>query len=325
MPRLIASGALLLALLPLPGAAGGRDDAPRATAATAVANTAAACRPIQPFYWEIGDRNGRLAGATAGGDAPGAETVMPVASASKWFFGAYVAQLRKGRLSDADIRALSMRSGYAGLQYGACIRLLPKRQQAETVAECLQSRGNDAFTAADVGRFYYNGGHFQHDAAVDLGLGAMNSAALHDEIAREVGTDIRFSYDSPQLAAGISISAAEYAKFLRKLLRGELALGALLGADAVCTNPKTCPTAVSTPVPAQESWHYSLAHWVEDDPQVGDGAYSSPGAFGFYPWIDAGKTTYGVLARHEVGAKAYYKSVQCGREIRKAWLAAAKG
>jgi len=30
---------------------------------------------------------------------------------------------------------------------------------------------------------------------------------------------------------------------------------------------------------------------------VGDGAFSSPGAFGFYPWIDRTKTNYGVLAR----------------------------
>lgn len=291
-------------------------------AATAVASDAPECQAIQPFYWEIGDRSGRLAGGTVGGSAPDADTAMPVASASKWFYGAYVAERRKGHLQDADIRALTMRSGYVDLQYGACIRLLPKRQQAETVGECLQARRNDAFTAADVGRFFYNGGHFQRHAAVDLGLGTMNNAALHDEIAREVGNEIVFSYDSPQLAAGINISAAEYAKFLRKLLRGELALAALLGADAVCTNPQTCPGALSTPVPSTESWHYSLAHWIEDDPKLGDGAYSSPGAFGFYPWIDASRTTYGVLARHEVGAKAYYKSVQCGRKIRKAWLSA---
>ena len=32
---------------------------------------------------------------------------------------------------------------------------------------------------------------------------------------------------------------------------------------------------------------------------AGDGAFSSPGLFGFYPWIDAGKTYYGVLARYD--------------------------
>lgn len=315
---------VILALLPM-AAFAVEPVAQRTAAAAAVASESADCKAIQPFYWEIGDRNARLAGASVGGESPAADTVMPVASASKWFFGAYVAQLRKGQLNAKDVSALTMRSGYVGLQYGACIRLLPKRQQNETVAECLESRGNDHYSANDVGRFYYNGGHFQRHAAVDLGLGPMNNAALHDEISRQLGSDIHFSYDSPQLAAGISISAADYTQFLRKLLRGDLALGALLGADATCTNPKTCPTATSTPVPTEESWHYSLAHWVEDDPQVGDGAFSSPGAFGFYPWIDASKTYYGVLARHEIGARAYYKSVLCGRAIRKAWLGAQKG
>ena len=80
----------------------------------------------------------------------------------------------------------------------------------------------------------------------------------------------------------------------------------------------TCPTAVFTPSPRGEQWHYSVGHWVEDDPTVGDGAFSSPGAFGFYPWIDAGKTWYGVLATLNVGGAI--DSVRCGRLIRKAWL-----
>lgn len=313
---------LLLALLPIASNAAAEHVAQRVAAANAIASDAPDCKEIQPFYWEIGDRNGRLVGASVGGDSPGADTAMPVASASKWFFGAYVVQLRKGQLSDADVRALTMRSGYVSLQYGACVRLLPMRQRSETVAECAESRDNDTYTAEDLGRFLYNGGHFQHYAATSLGLGALNNSDLHDEIARQVGRDIPFQYDSPQLAAGINISASNYALFLRKLLRGDLLLGSLLGADATCTNAKTCPTAVSSPLTQTESWHYSLAHWVEDDPQVGDGAFSSPGAFGFYPWIDASKTYYGIIARHELGMKAYYKSVLCGREIRKAWMTA---
>jgi len=51
---------------------------------------------------------------------------------------------------------------------------------------------------------------------------------------------------------------------------------------------------------------------------VGDGAFSSPGAFGFYPWIDRTKTSYGVVARNEMGGAL--TSVFCGRLIRKAWV-----
>ena len=41
---------------------------------------------------------------------------------------------------------------------------------------------------------------------------------------------------------------------------------------------------------------------MEDDPAVhGDGAFSSPGAFGFYPWIDSSKSYYGIISRQQTG------------------------
>jgi len=61
---------------------------------------------------------------------------------------------------------------------------------------------------------------------------------------------------------------------------------------------------------------------------VGDGAFSSAGAFGFYPWIDASKTWYGIVARKQVmsgqdpdqSLGEGYRSTMCGRLIRKAWI-----
>ena len=91
----------------------------------------------------------------------------------------------------------------------------------------------------------------------------------------------------------------------------------VLGTHAVCTNPDTCPAAVNAPSPPGDSWHYSIGHWVEDDPLTGDGAFSSAGAFGFYPWIDSTKTVYGVIARETLSGAL--TSVKCGRLIRRAW------
>lgn len=135
----------------------------------------------------------------------------------------------------------------------------------------------------------------------------------------QLGSGLTFSFGSPQPAGGIKTSADDYARFLRKLISGQLVLGSHLGEGAVCTNPATCPSADYTPVPGNQSWHYSLGHWVEGDPRVGGGAYSSPGAFGFYPWTDASWRFYGIVARHALKPKAYYESVRCGRLIRKAW------
>lgn len=81
----------------------------------------------------------------------------------------------------------------------------------------------------------------------------------------------------------------DYTRFLRKVLNGQLRMAAALGAQAVCTNPLTCVTARSTPSPLNESWHHALGHWVENDPTAGDGAFSSPGVVGLYPWVDASR------------------------------------
>ena len=150
------------------------------------------------------------------------------------------------------------------------------------------------------------------------------------EIRSRIGIDIALIYTQPQLAGGIFTTASDYALFLRRLLGRQLTLGAMLGTHAVCTNPATCIQALNTPVPTTESWNYSLGHWVETDAMVGDGAFSSAGAFGFYPWIDASKTWYGIVARKQVAPGQDpdqslgegYRSTQCGRLIRKAWVTA---
>jgi hypothetical protein len=302
-------------------ASSGNPDATQTAAAQATATQNPMCTAIAPFYWEIGDATGPAASGSTGDGSIGAQTSMLIASASKWVFGSYLVQLRNGRMTDADVQALEMGSGYHSLNYDNCIRLNSAEQNSETVDQCFHSGGNDGFASGDVGHFYYNGGHFQWYADTALQLGGDDNAQLTAAVAAQVGGDWAFSYNSPQLAAGLQTTAADYGHFLRKILLGQLKMHDLLGADPVCTNPRQCSSAIYTPVPWNESWHYSLGHWVEDDPNVGDGSFSSPGAFGFYPWIDSSRRWYGILARQVQGdTGAYYASVQCGRAIRKAWI-----
>ncbi len=284
-------------------------EAARIAAATDTATSSSnACAPIRPFYWEVGDRSAARASGSVGGTTYGANTVMNIASASKWLYGAYVVQRRGGTLTARDIEFLTFRSGYTS--FLIC-------RPADTVDSCLQFASNGDFTAANQGRFYYGGGHMQRHAS-ELGLGTLDNAGLATELRSQLGSDIALSFSQPQPAGGVVSTAADYARFLRKLLDGRLRLGAFLGTQAVCTNPLTCSSAVSTPVPSSESWSYSLGHWVESDPVVGDGAFSSAGAFGFYPWIDAGRTFYGLVAR-EASAGSGAASVDCGGLIREAW------
>jgi hypothetical protein len=290
-------------------------DADRIGAATTTAQTNALCTKITPFYWEIGDVSGAIASGTTGSGLIKASTQLNIASASKMWWGAYVVERFKSNLSQIDMPSMTMMSGRTN--FTSCTG-------AATVDACCALAGTDGGTncdveSNDVNHFFYGGGHFEGYAST-LGLGADDDAALATELASKLGAELQFSFGQPQLAGGMKMSASDYAQFLRKILAGGLALKDHLGESAVCTLPgASCPTAHYSPAPL--AWHYSYGHWVEDEPQTGDGAFSSPGKFGFYPWIDATKTYYGIVAREDlVTPGAYYESVLCGRVIRTAFM-----
>lgn len=295
--------------------------AQRLIAAQNAADTASACTAAQPFYWEIGNEKGKLGGGNApGGDSSySRDSKMLIASASKWWFAAYVAELHGGVLSASDLSALRMLSGYRSLSAASCAPANASKRAALTVAQCFNTGLNSRYTKRDDGYFYYDGGHYQKYAALDLGLGSSNAAQLGARLSSWLGGTLGIGFDSPQPAGGGYASAADYAGFLQKILNRQLKISALLGTQAVCawTNGKDCP-AVYSPMNLAH-WHYSIGHWVEDDP-VTDGSFSSPGLYGFYPWINASKTLYGIVARENHRLSAYSDSVQCGIAIRNAYL-----
>ncbi|MBI3369795.1 MAG: hypothetical protein HY021_15485 [Burkholderiales bacterium] len=314
--RLDPDGRLTILALTPPGP----DLATRIQAAASTAQSRVnSCAPIQPFYWEIGDKAQRLAGGSVNAAGSGvsydASTAMSIASASKWLYGAYVAERRGGALSAEDIQFLNFRSGYTNFPFSGC-------NPGDSVASCVARGSNGVQTPAYIGSFFYSGGHMEKHASLPapgMALGALDNTTLANEMRRVLGTEIDFSYTQPQLAGGVRTSARDYAVFLRKLLNNQLKLSTLLGSNPVCTNPATCAAAVYSPTPTGVSWHYSLGHWVEDDPASGDGAFSSAGAFGFYPWIDAGKSHYGIVARVDLAGSGF-ESAACGAQIRGAWL-----
>lgn len=283
----------------------------RINAVKQVAATDASCASVAPFYYEIGDISGaRVSGSV--GLIYGAATQMSIASASKWLYGAYVTQTRSGLLTADDVRFLTFTSGY--VTFDSCAR-------TDTVGSCAVSGNNGNYTPAAAGKFFYEGSHMQTHATNFMGLGPLANAELATTIINGLGLASNaadFRYTQPQLAGGVSTSANTYTAFLRKLLDHSLIAGTQLNANAVCTNKLTCADALYSPFPATESPNYSIGHWVEDT-LVGDGAYSSAGAFGFYPWIEPTKANYGVLARLDISANAGAGSVPCGRKLRLAW------
>lgn len=282
-------------------------EAQRVAAATATATTNPKCSAdaIGAFYWEIGDGNGVRASGSVGTDAPGAGTRMALFSSSKWVYAAYVSQKRGLREDDAP---------YLNFSSGHTLFGVPSCPGANDVQSCGVSDGIDP---AMVGLFHYDSGHMQYHARAVMGLGSADNAALGAEIAATLG-DFALVYSQPQLAAGIEGTAQGYGAFLRRIVRGELAISAGLGSRRV---PATYGSAVDGPQLGSEQWDYSLGHWVEIDPTIGDGSFSSAGGGGFYPWINASRTLYGIVARERFSeSDAGYHSAECGRLIRQAWV-----
>jgi Putative Ig domain len=287
--------------------------------------------PIAPYYWEIGDQQGPAIGGSVGANSSQsavlATTALSVASASKLIYGAYVTQLRgaASNLTAADINFLHFTSGYTNMASGnAC----PNTLSSDTVNGCLTLSGPQAalYSAQDpatVGTFNYNSGHMENHASQLTNLGNVPVASLGAAIQSLLGgTALNLVYSQPLMAGGIYVSEQDYAQVLRNILSGSLAMRDALGIDPVCTLHSATCNATYSPIP--ESWHYSIGHWVEDDPATnGDGAFSSPGMYGFYPWIDASKTYYGIISRDvptATGMQQGYASAQCGRLIRNAWI-----
>lgn len=267
------------------------------------------CSAIHPFYWEIGSAEGLIGSGTTGDNSITAATILSVGSASKLVFASYVLEKQNGLLTTDDIKALNFTAGYS--TFNSCVGYL-------TVNGCYA--GNTTYTASDDNKFYYSGGHMQKLAALDMGLGTLGVTALASELSTYIGPEVGIAFSIPQPAGGMRLSGEGYAIFLRKILNGNLRMLENLGSNSVCTNLLACPsTSVSTVIPSSESWSYSLGHWIENDPIKGDGSFSSPGLFGFYPWINSDKTRYGVVARYDTGL-AYWESVECGRLIRKAYI-----
>jgi hypothetical protein len=184
-----------------------------------------------------------------------------------------------------------------------------------TVSSCFAALSNSTYTAASLGIFHYDSGHFQK-WGVDNGLGNMTGPQVASEYQRVLGSDIPVTFNGPLLAGGAIMSAQGYAVFLRKILNNQLQIANLLGDQKTCTLPGVCATAEYSPITL--AWDYSIGHWVEDDP-TGDGSFSSAGSFGFYPWIDSSKTWYGIVARMDQSGSGF-ASYECGGNIRKAFV-----
>ncbi|WP_298302010.1 serine hydrolase [uncultured Erythrobacter sp.] len=272
----------------------------------------------------IGTVDGELYSYTKGNF--GLDEQFAIASASKWLTSATIMQLvDKGILSLSDSpqdhlsfwtvdlmdprssitleQLLSFISGFN--QTPGSLNCTPA--VTVTVSECVQQIYNDGLDTKPGSGFSYGPEHMQIAAAMaEAATGARFAEIVRTELVEPLGMSSATGFVSPTtinpLASGGAASTAQdYALFLTALLREELVsdTDAFL-ADRIGDTPVLFRPRASNDF---GDWHYALGAFVECDKPTfdtscaEDATHSSPGSFGWTPWIDQRNGYWGLIAR----------------------------
>jgi hypothetical protein len=285
-------------------------------AAVDTANTSPDCTSLGDFYWEVGDGTGKRFGLSRGTTVT-ETTVMPLASASKWLYAsAYVQAWGYLNLSAAEKKRLNFTSGFIEGNDAAC------GDTGTTVSDCYgPSYKNVSYRIFQDGNFFYDGGHMQKLALDDMGgRTGTGFASVVDWLNNQLGTSLPRTPSAVAVAGGLWGSAANYRVFLQKLLTNQYGMSVRLNADAV-------PAYAGGPGVTHTPWktgqaYYGLGHWLEREAVNGVWqvtGHSSPGKFGFYPWVDAGKSQYMILARARNNGDEGELSRACAQRLHQAY------
>ncbi|MFK8052160.1 MAG: serine hydrolase domain-containing protein [Woeseiaceae bacterium] len=249
-----------------------------------------------------------------------------IASASKWLTSATILTLvEQGIMDLADqpqdyltywtdepsdprsaITLAQLLSFTAGFQRspieGGCIG-----EETVSLADCVAEWYAIGVDATPGTTFHYGPVHMQVAAAMaEVATGQSWGEIVAQTLAAPLGANsLVFDGNNPRASGGATANAIDYALFLEAQLTGALLP---LTFTELATERTTLLTLSSRPAAVTANnvdWHYGLGVWRECPELVWDASctvrtlVSSPGAFGWYPWIDADEGYYAVLAMEE--------------------------
>jgi CubicO group peptidase (beta-lactamase class C family) len=179
---------------------------------------------------------------------------------------------------------------------------------ATTLARCVQDIAATVPLAAPGQRFDYGNTHLQVAARMaEVATGTGWAEIVERQLRSPLGLPTGLAWytlprqslgtQNPLVAGGLRASVDDYARVLGLVFaRGEydgarLASAALFEAQARMPYPSA--TIGFTPLPDSR---YGLGAWLEcPTPATGCATLSSPGAFGFTPWVDRDAGYYAIL------------------------------
>lgn len=261
-------------------------------------------------------------------------TVYESASTSKWVTAAVILRVVENisgfDLSDkpSDHYAWTMGAGdplfgltldqalsfTSGLQDEAsCLTLgVPVRSFDACIADIVTTNESQGYTPGSA--FYYSSSHMQIAGA--MAVAAQSEASwesLFDEFQSSTGLFPNSEYNlprvaNPRLAGGMSWTGNDYIGFLRSIMNNTLLSAATR--TAMFADHVGSLTILSSPAldSLGENWHYGYGVWLECNNASCSEVdyYSSPGAYGAYPFISLNKNYFGLIARQ--GALGTFKN-----------------
>ena len=304
---------------------------PAVTAAALASSTA-------DLYIIIGNRSGVVYRFQKGSFSPTAPVLL--ASASKLLAGVTIMRLvDRGvmRLDDhpqrylpwwttsaADSRSqvtlqqlLSFTSGFnSDESTSGCYA-----DAASTTAACARSLYDAGVATPPGASFAYGPAHMTIAAAMAAAAtGKSWNQIVADEVTTPLGMTATVndfpSPANPRIAGGASSTIEDYARLMAAMLGGNLVVLPNFIQD------RTAGTATAyTPIaPVFGDWHYALGSWRECDAVPFASAcasqqlVSSPGAFGWTPWIDLDRGYWAIIGMQQ-GAGGSVESVRLEQQI----------
>lgn len=237
----------------------------------------------------------------------------------------------------ADLRSLvtlemllSFRSGLQLLDnnFDCSTGLVTETSLASCVASIHAVAGQSASLLVPGQSFVYGSNHLQVAGLMAMRQQNLDTwGAVFEAFKADTGLFATSVYDlpdrdNPRLAGGMHWTAREYVAFLGRLFGGTLLSSASAQAMFSDHTPEGVVEMTRSPTleGLGEMWHYGLGTWLEcRSPtwQASCGStrrFSSPGAYGAYPFIDFGAGFYGILAR-QGSLQSFPEGIQVYRDL----------
>lgn len=196
-----------------------------------------------------------------------------------------------------------------------------------TLQACVAELYDEGIDADPGTTFFYGPVHMQIAAAMaEIATGQPFSEIVRLTLVTPLGLSnaTGFAGSNPRASGAATSTTLDYAEFLRAQLAGEFLPASF---DVLIAERLSQVDIVSRPSALEDGldWYYGLGLWREcDEPNWNASCdakrrVSSPGAFGWYPWLDVDEGYYAVLAMEErltllVSPSA--ESVRLGAELR---------